>query len=147
MAEKSKDELLDVKVGGKPLREWNDSWQPVPGGFKTKHPELRHHIGLARALLNGQTMYILCATEVGEGIEKGLQRIRGRPQTGNAGSGAKKIREHIDELDLEVLLVGNTAQSIEPSKSLKTAMINYYDPEWNRPHRNRMKNIRAGTGN
>ncbi len=49
------------------------------------------------------------------------------------------IREHIDVLDLEVLLVGQSAQAGENAKLLKKALVQHHDPEWNRPARKRMK--------
>jgi hypothetical protein len=54
------------------------------------------------------------------------------------------IRKHIDDLELEVLLVGSDYQAAEKAKLLKRAMVSYLDPEWNRPHRKRMERIRAG---
>ena len=131
-------------IAGKSLREWNDCWKPVTGGFKPKHPELRPYVGLARAVLNGQIVYIFRGTEHSKGgIEKSLQRIRGIEQTGNATSGPKAIRNQIDELELEVLLVGENKEAGEATKQLKRAMIKHLDPEWNRWHYFKLKRLRA----
>jgi len=144
MADQSKSDPLDVELLGKTLRQWNGSWERIPGGFKPKHPELASFVGLARAILNGRTMYILRGVEHSDrGIEKGLQRIRGQEQTGNAGYGAQMIRKHIDEVELEVLLVGKGVRAVEPTKQLKKAMVKYYDPPWLWPFLKRMKEMQA----
>ena len=145
MVNQTKPDPLDEKILGKPLREWDAAWEPLPGGFSQQHPELRPYVGLARAMLKGETMYILRGTEhLNGGIAKSLQRIRGKKQTGNSGHGARMIRDNIDLLELEVLLVGKGYKFVEATKLLKTKLINYHDPEWNRPSRRRMNNLRAG---
>lgn len=92
-------------------------------------------------------MYILCGTEHRDrGIEKSLQRIRGKDQTGNRSYGARKIREHIETVDLEVILVGQGYRAADQTKELKRAMMKFHDPEWNKPAKRRMENLRAGKG-
>lgn len=148
MANTKKPISLDDQILGKALREWDDSWRRIPGGFEPKHPKLSSHVGLARAILKGKTMYILRGTEDRDrGIEKSLQRIRGKDQTGNRSYGAQMIRENIDVLDLEVLLVGEGYKASEAAKELKKALVKIHDPEWNRPARRRMQKIRDGKGN
>ena len=101
---------------------------------------------MARAVLNGEIMYILRGTEhLKGGIEKSLQRIRGRDQTGNASYGAQLLRQHRHELDIEVLSTGQNSRAAEAAKLLKIAMVKLYDPPWNRPHLRRMERIRGGT--
>ena len=58
MAKAQHSNPLDQQFGDKSLREWEASWKRLPGGFKEKHPEL-NQVGLARAVLNGEVMYIL----------------------------------------------------------------------------------------
>lgn len=147
MSDHDEPDLLDSEILGKSLREWNKSWKRIPGGFGPKRPELRHHVGLFRAVRDGQTMYIARATEHGKGgIEKGLQRIRGCPQTGNARYGAQMIRKEMEKLELEVLIVGSDRQAAEAAKQLKVAMIALHDPEWERPNQKHLKDLRAGNG-
>ena len=146
MRDQNTDKLLELEVGGKSLREWEQMWKPVPGGFATPQPALRGYVGLMRAKLTGNVMYIMRAAEHKKGgIEKGLQRIRGVPQTGNKGFGAQQLRAHIDELELEVLIAGQDSNAAQLAKDLKVLMVKYHDPEWNRPHGKRMRDLRAGT--
>lgn len=57
------------------------------------------------------------------------------------------IREHIEVLELEVLMVGEGFKASETTKLLKPAMIKYHDPEWKKPDRRRMESLRASKGN
>ena len=140
-----KPEHSEKSIGCKSIREWNELWTPLSGGFKTKHPELSNSVGLARAVLNGQTMYILRGTEhLHGGIEKSLQRIRGKAQTGNSGYGAQMIRKHIHELQLEILVIGCGLTAVEPTKALKKALVKLVNPLWNMPHLKRMAMLHAG---
>lgn len=144
MPRKKATDPLDVEVGGKAIREWKKEWQPVAGGFRPKRSELRHFVGLGRAVLNGETKYIFCAADPKGGIEKGLQRIRGKKQTGNAGSGAQAMIAHFDELELEILIVGKDRKSGALAELLKPALVRHYNPEWHAGHRRRMERIRRG---
>jgi hypothetical protein len=145
MAKYDRSKILDVEVGGKAVRSWESLWKPLPGGFKKKHPELRNEVGLIRAVLRDEIMYIIRAAEhLTGGIEKGLQRIRGVEQTGNKSFGPQMLRQHIDEIDVEVLIVGSSYKDAEITKELKSIMIKIHDPLWNRPHTRRMNRIRAG---
>ena len=139
----TREELLQTKVGGRSLQEWDLRWEPVANALSEKHAELSGIIGLFRTVLNGETMYIVCASER-RGIEKGLQRIRGKEQTGNKGYGPQMIRKHRDEITVDILRVNDVRVPSNVTKNLKPVMVNLYDPEWNKPHRRRMQEIRDG---
>lgn len=140
---KSRTELLNAEVGGNTLAQWNARWEPLQGGFLKERPELRAYVGLARAVQNGEIKYVLRGTEHGKGgIEKSLVRIRGPEQSGNKGFGARQIRAHSNELELEVLKVGQDFEAAELTKKLKKLFVKLDDPEWNRPHIRRMKALR-----
>lgn len=141
MAEKSKKELLDTKVGKCALRDWDTMWKELPDAYHKQHPELRHVVGLFRTKLNGTTMYIARATESPGGIAKGLRRIAGPKQTGNSAYGAQKIKKHIDFVTVDILSVDQTLNPSAVTKQLKSIMVKYHDPEWNRPHSRRIKTM------
>ncbi|MBJ7442463.1 MAG: hypothetical protein JHD35_26070 [Sphingopyxis sp.] len=145
MVKKSRAELMAEEINGRLVQDWDADWRQVPAGFAGPHPDLKRYVGLARAVREGETMYILRAIEHdGGGLAKGLRRISGPNQTGNAGYGAQKIREHMSELTLEVLCVGTTAVAARHAERLKTLMIKLHDPEWNRPATARLKKLRSG---
>ena len=139
----TREELLQTKVGNRTLQEWDLRWEPVANALSEKHPELSGTIGLFRTVLKGETMYIVCASET-RGIEKGLQRIRGKDQRGNEGYGAQMIRKHRDAITVDILRVDDVRIPSNVAKELKPAMVNLYDPHWAKPHRRRMQEIRDG---
>lgn len=143
MIMKTRDELLASVICGRSLQAWDADWEAVKGGFAAGHNQLVGVPGLARAVLNGRVMYILRATEK-RGLQKGLQRIRGKPQTGNAGFGALKIREHISVLDLEILRVPILNGRTDCIKDLKSRMVDLHQPEWAGPWQKRIAALQKG---
>lgn len=139
----TREELLQTKVGNRSLQEWDHRWEPVANALSEKHSELSGTIGLFRTVLKGETMYIVCASET-RGIEKGLQRIRGKDQTGNKRYGAQMIRKHVDQITVDILRVNDVPIPSNVAKELKRAMVKLYDPHWAKPHRRRMQEIRDG---
>ncbi|AJA09815.1 hypothetical protein SKP52_14665 [Sphingopyxis fribergensis] len=143
MAKRTRDELLSLVVCGRSLEEWDAVWEEVRGGFAADHSQLVDVPGLARALLDGEVKYILRATEK-RGLQKGLQRIRGKPQTGNKGFGAQMIRRHIDVLDLEILRFPASKGSVDCIKTLKSRMIELHQPEWDGARQKRLAALQIG---
>lgn len=139
------EEMLDTKFGKISLRDWDLRWEPLANPFSESHPELRHVVGLFRAVLDGETMYVVCASETKGGIAKGLRRISGPNQTGNSGYGARMIRKHLDQVTVDILRVSDEQDSFKVTKLLKKAMVKRYDPDWAKPYKQRMAEIRAGT--
>lgn len=139
------EELLQKKIGKRVVAEWNERWEPLAKAFGQPHPELVGVVGLFRTVLNGETMYIVCASETKGGIAKGLQRIKGPPQTGNDGYGAQMIRKNFDRVSVDVLRVDDDQDPSKVTKLLKRVMVNLYDPHWNKPFKRRMEEIGDGT--
>jgi len=106
------------KFGGKTLEEWDDKWVPVEGGFTLLHSELRHHVGLFQACLGDGIMYIGKAVEKDNGgLRKRLSDFRRLSPSGREHYGALRIYDHLEELDLYVLLTGSA-----PDGALTTAV-------------------------
>ncbi len=147
MTIKSKIDLLQEQIGHRKLEEWNQCWEPLPNAFTESHADLRQVVGLFRTILNGDTKYIVAASDQGGGIAKGLRRIAGPEQTGNKGYGAQKVREHLDLVVVEILRVDDENSPSNVTKKLKRMMLKYYDPEWAWTSRRRTKAIRAGNIN
>lgn len=143
MTKRTRKELLSMVICGGSLEEWDADWEAVGGGFAADHSELVGVPGLARAVLDGEVKYILRATEK-RGLQKGLQRIRGKPQTGNKGFGARMIRKHIDVLDLEILRFPASKGSVDCIKTLKSRMIELHQPEWDAARQKRLAALQRG---
>jgi hypothetical protein len=143
LAKRTRDELLSMTICGRTLQEWDTDWEAVEGGFGIPHNELIGVPGLARAILNGRVMYILRAVEQ-RGLQKGLQRIRGKQQTGNSGFGAQQIRSHVDVLDLEILRVQGPQYSVKCIGELKRRMIDLHQPQWDGARQRRIEALQTG---
>ena len=145
MAAKSKEEKLAEQIGQRLLSDWDTLWQPLPDAATQSHPKLSGKVGLMRFVLGEKTMYIARAIEPKGGIAKGLRRIFGPKQTGNSSYGAQMIRKHVDQLQVEILIVSGEDNPPAVAKMLKRKMNSLYDPEWGWPLKRRMKQIQAGT--
>ncbi|WP_144096734.1 hypothetical protein [Croceicoccus sediminis] len=143
-SELTPDEIRNTSIGCKTVAEWEKLWEPLPNAFSDDHSDLRNIVGLFRIILNGETKYIVRATEPKGGIAKGLRRISGPDQTGNRGYGARKVREHLDEVTVEILRVGSVGNSSEIAKELKRELNRLHNPVWGIPHKRRMKMIQDG---
>lgn len=137
-------DLLRETVGQRSLEEWDLRWEPLPNAFTESREALGHVVGLFRVRLDGETKYIVAASDGRGGIRKGLRRISGPEQSGNRGYGAKMIRRHMDVVKVDILVVDDENDPTAVTKQLKRMMVKYYDPEWAWPFKRRMAAIRAG---
>ncbi len=124
--------LEEPKFGGKTLREWNGKWVLVKGGFTLLHSELRREVGLFQAHLGNDIMYIGKAVEKDNGgLRKRLSDFRRPSPSGREHHGALRIYDHLEELELYVLLTGTDQTAVELAELLKPAMIVHHSPPWN----------------
>ncbi len=71
------DPIANTLICGKPLQQWDAEWVPVAGGFTKLHSDLCHVVGLFRAVLSGEVMYIGKGTEfTNGGLRKRLADFR-----------------------------------------------------------------------
>ena len=124
--------LEEPAFGGKTLREWDNEWLLVEGGFKRLHSELRRYVGLFQAHLSGEIMYIGKAIEKDNGgLRKRLSDFRRPSPSGREHYGALRIYDHLEELELYVLPTGSDQKAVELAELLKPAMIVHHSPPWN----------------
>lgn len=122
----------EPEFAGRTLQNWDADWMLVKGGFTVVHSDLRHHVGLFRACLGGSNMYIGKAVEVDNGgLRKRLSDFRRESPSGREHHGAQRIYDHLDELDLQVLITGSDQRAKEIAELLKLAMIVRHLPPWN----------------
>jgi hypothetical protein len=135
MSRKSKLEKYDdsTVIGGKTLAEWDQSWAKRDGGYKVPHPNLRHVVGLFRAVLSGEVVFVGQGTEYrrGGGLAKRLADFRRPSPSARKHAAGQLIRKHMDDLTLEVLETGSGRTASETAKLLKTAMLAWRRPRWN----------------
>lgn len=122
---------LAAVVAGKTIGQWEGEWVRLPGGFRVPHPELRGAIGLFRAVLRGGVMYIGVATEAGRGFPKRLADFTRESPSARDHCGGRFIHDHLDELELEVLLVGSDRAAARTTRALVGHMLALHRPPKN----------------
>lgn len=121
-----------LMIGGKALAAWNADWLPLDGGLGAPHPELRGKIGLFRTLLRGDVTYLGCATEK-RGLRKRLSDFVRPSENGRRHHAGKLIHEYRDQVQVEVLIVGEDYRAGIIATQLKTALLAQGRPAWNVP--------------
>jgi len=125
------------RYGGQPLEHWNGQWEPLDGGFGIKHKKVYGRSGLYRAVLAKKVVFIGCSKD----LDARLQQLRSERnlKTNNYYS-ARKKREHVSELELEVLLPVRCLGACLSITALKWAMVRHSRPLWNYSRPIRRKN-------
>lgn len=145
---RTKVQPFDEQVKGRSVKDWNKEWIQVEGGFGVEHEHLRGKVGLYKASQNGQAMYIGQGAEYrATGLFKRLRDIRSETSSAGRHEGARRIREHINCIDLEVLVTGTRANDADTATKLKSKMIKALSPPWNEPPEKtaeRIKQSKAG---
>ncbi len=124
---------MELVIGDKTLADWDKEWRQVEGGFKILHSDLNHTVGLYRGKIGDQIMVMGKGIEYkrGGGLRKRLGDFRGNPKkTGGNHHIGRKIREHIEILDLEILCTGLKARGAKIADELKPEMMNLHKPVW-----------------
>ena len=132
-AQTSRHDKVTV-IDGKSIERWNSEWQPIESGFILVQSKYSHTIGLFAAKLNERFVYIGSATKYSNGgLRAALSRARRPSSTDNTHFGLSMLREHIDEVECYVLLVGGKKTDVVTVEQLKMAMIEAHCPRWNAP--------------
>jgi len=114
--------------GGQKLEYWNGQWESLDGGFGIQHKKVHGRFGLYRAVLAKKVVFIGCSID----LNARLQQLRsGKELSTNNYHSARKIREHVGELELEVLLPERRLRARLNITTLKWAMVRQSRPVWN----------------
>lgn len=125
MLSKTREKLLETKIGPHSVREWDLKWDTLPGGFPVRHVALEDEIGLYRANLEGKPMVIGMASEKKAGLYKRLYDFIRPSDSARKHRSGRFIHDHQHELELQVLVVGNDSAALN---SLLDAMIELHQP-------------------
>lgn len=122
-----------AKFGGKTIDEWELEWRPVKGGFAIAHNELLRSVGLYRAVLNGQIVYIGRGVQTKKhGLYTRLLDFQGKLSKAGDHYAGRKIWAHQKQLKLEILDLGWGWASVKLTMKLRPRMVARHRPEWNR---------------
>ena len=115
---------------GRTLDEWNRLWVRMPGGLMIPHHALGTRVGLFRLSLDGQFMVVGTGTDKKNGIAKRLYDYRRPGNSSRRHHAGQLVHEHLDRLELDVLLTGSDWQARETAEKLKWPMVRLHRPVW-----------------
>lgn len=128
----SNGELL---FAGQTADRWDRSWQSLGrlsnitlGTLSTYNKS----IGLYKAEMNGKVMYIGRAIEHSNGgFRKRLRDYVRDSDSARTHKSGGKMNEHAHQLNISIVVVGNSAEEVDAVKSLEKALVLKYAPPWN----------------
>ncbi len=119
-------------IEGHTIDEWEKHWKHVPDWQNADTPELRTHCGLIRFRLRDDIMYISRAAGK-RGFHKRLRDILCRGTGPRNHHGGRMVYSHRDQVEADILILGDRSMSPTKINPLKAAMLLIHDPEWRVP--------------
>lgn len=119
-------------IARRSIAEWDRMWQSA-GLLTDNFSVFARSVGLYRASLDGQVVYIGRAIEFSNGgLRKRLSDYtRKSPSAREYGSG-RKMAANAAALKIDILSTGGDAIAAEVARQLKGHMIQKYRPSWNK---------------
>lgn len=120
-------------IEGKTLREWESKWQNVGYLDSIDLSPYSSYVGLYKAELGGNVMYIGRAVEYSNGgIRKRLSDYTRESDSARKHTSGKLMHANAAELKISILLVGTDEEAAEATRKLERYFIGKYSPEWNK---------------
>ncbi len=122
----------DITIGGLPLAVWRTKRRRLGAGLRRTYPELRGEVGVFIVVLNGQDVFIGCATEYPrQGFAKRLADFTRPGASGRNHYAGWLIREHVDQVAVDIISTGSDRAASLVAKELKRALLAAGKPPWN----------------
>jgi len=126
--EKHKNSL----IGGKSFPEWEAQWQSIGTLNSADLTPLNKYVGLYRAILDGEIVYIGRAIEYNNGgLRKRLSDYTRDSSSARKHSSGQKMYSHRDQLHMEVNITGDSEEGATTANKLEVLFIGKYKPRWN----------------
>lgn len=93
---------------------------------------LNKSVGLYRAKLNGEVVYIGRAIECRGGLRKRLTDYVRSSDSSRGTNSSNNMNLHKDRLHIDVLIVGEDEEAAMATRKLEVMMIGKYRPKWNK---------------
>lgn len=120
------------EYGGKTLRQWESSWKSIGTLTTANLSSLSNYVGLYRASLGSEIVYIGRATEYSNGgLRKRLSDYTRKSNSARKHNSGRLMHKHADDLRIEVLITGSDAEAANIAKQLERCFIGKYKPKWN----------------
>ena len=120
-------------VGGKTIREWENSWQYAGRLSSMDLSPYSSYVGLYKAELNGRVMYVGRAIEYSNGgIRKRLSDYTRDSDSARKHTSGRLMHANAADLEIYLLLVGHDEEAAAATRKLERYFIGKYSPEWNK---------------
>ena len=92
------------------------------------------NIGIYKAILNNEIVYIGKATEVNNyGFRKRLRDYTRKSDSARNFPAGKKMYKNKDNIIIEILIVDSSNDGVKKADELEKAFISEFKPKWNPP--------------
>jgi hypothetical protein len=122
------------QISDQVLFAWDRHWMKIDGGLRTHQSQLRHRVGLYRITDQGRVAAIGVGTDRRGGLAKRLSDFRRRSASGRSHYAGRLIFEHLEQLEVEVLITGSDDDARDVARKLKLPMIRLHQPAWSAPY-------------
>lgn len=120
-------------LGGKRLREWELEWRNVGILGSTNFGEFRHDVGVYKAMLHGELMYIGRAIEFDNGgFRKRLHDYVRDSNSSRKHESGQMMNTNADDLDISIIITGQDSEAALLASRIEKALIFKYSPPWNK---------------
>ncbi|MBQ8496037.1 MAG: hypothetical protein IJ489_01085 [Clostridia bacterium] len=118
---------------GKTISGWDTEWISIGYLKNADLTPYNHCVGLYRHTINGETRYLGRAIELNNGgFRKRLSDYRRDSESARKHQSGQTIYTHLEEIETYILIIGDTEEAVQATKTLEKAFINKYNPDWNK---------------
>ena len=108
------------------------SWKYVGTLDNVDSSDLRHGVGLYKAVLNGKIVYIGRAIEYNNGgLKKRLADYTRESDSSRKHKSGQLMNQNASSLKIYIMVTGSDSAAASKARELEMEMINRYNPEWN----------------
>lgn len=120
-------------IGGKTYRQWESGWRYAGRLDNLDLSRYSHSVGLYKAEMNGEVMYVGRAIEYSNGgIRKRLSDYTRDSDSARKHTSGRMMHANASDLSIYILVVGSDASAAEATRKLERYFIAKYSPKWNK---------------
>ncbi|MBI9031044.1 hypothetical protein JEZ13_03415 [bacterium] len=108
------------------------SWRYIGTLDNVDDGDLRHLVGIYKAVLNGEIVYIGRAVEFNNGgLKKRLADYTRESESSRKHKSGQLMHQNASDLKMYIMVTGSDSQAANEARELEIEMINRYQPAWN----------------
>jgi len=130
------------KTGSNPGPSRNDSarsnrprslaWRYIGTLDNVDDRDLRHLVGIYKAVLKGEIVYIGRAVEFSNGgLKKRLADYTRESDSGRKHKSGQLMHQNASDLKMYIMVTGSDSEASDKARELEIELINRYQPAWN----------------